>query len=89
MDANVRKLPDTPTPARMRKKPAKVLMMSTLTRLNVPPDRVLRSAVGKLESVLVLGFDKEGEFYAAASHADGGDALWLMELCKRKLLEMT
>lgn len=87
MSASVTRLPETPRPTRLRKRPAKVLKLDMVTRLNIPPDRVLKAAVGRLDNVLVIGFDKEGEFYGAASFADGGDALWLMELCKRALLE--
>lgn len=59
-----------------------------VTKHDLPPDRILEQAVGNLESVIVLGFDKNGEEYLAASMADGGDALWLMERCKMRLLEV-
>lgn len=65
---------------------AKVLQFPGITRLDVDPDQVLESAVGEVDGVLVLGFDKDGEFYCASSYADGATALWLMELCKKELL---
>jgi hypothetical protein len=34
----------------------------------------------------VLGYDKDGEFYAASSTADGGEVIYLCELLKHKLL---
>lgn len=86
-ESTVTRLPATPRPSRLRKRPAKVLKLDIETRLNIPPDRVLKAAIGELESVLVIGFDKEGEFYGASSLADGGDLLWLMELCKRALMD--
>jgi len=35
---------------------------------------------------MVIGYDHDGELYFAASKADGGHALWLMELAKIALL---
>ena len=66
---------------------AKVLLFNGVTRLDLPPDRILEGAIGKLGGVVVIGFDHDGEFYGASSYADGGDALWPLELCKKKLLE--
>lgn len=43
----------------------------------------------KLKGVVVIGFDNDGEFYGASSIADGGSVMWLMEVCKRKMLEGT
>lgn len=59
-----------------------------VTKLDLPPDRLLDMAKGKLESVVLIGFDKDGELYFASSKADGGDVLWFMELAKKKLLEV-
>ena len=89
MSAEVVGLTTPPRPTRIRKRPAKVIRLSIPTRQNIRPDRVLRAALGKLEDGMVLGFTKEGEFYAAASFADGADALWLMELCKLELMQVT
>lgn len=58
-----------------------------ITRLDLDPDRVLDKAKGQLQGVVVLGFDQDGGFYAASSYADGGDLLWLLELCKHRLME--
>jgi hypothetical protein len=66
---------------------AKILEFTGITRLDLDPDRILEGAKGKLQGVIVIGFDQEGEFYGATSYADGGDALWLLELCKLRLLE--
>lgn len=66
---------------------AKVVEFSGITRLNLDPDRVLERAKGKLQGVVVLGYDQDGEFFGATSYADGGDLLWLLELCKKKLME--
>lgn len=66
---------------------AKIIPFTGITRLDLPPDQILERAMGKLEGMLVIGFDKEGEFFGAASYADGGTALWLLETCKQKLME--
>lgn len=65
-----------------------VIRFSGITRLNIDPDVVLEGAIGKLEGVVVLGYDKNGEEYFAASYADGADPLWLMERLKKRLLEI-
>lgn len=64
---------------------AKVIPFTGITRLDLPADRILEGAAGKLEGV-VIGYDHEGEMYAASSYADGGTVLWLLEKCKRSLL---
>jgi len=66
-----------------------VEMAGLVTVLDIPPTRILaKAAAAKLESVVVIGFDKEGDFYFASSKADGSDVLWLIELAKKKLLEL-
>lgn len=65
---------------------APVIPLGGVTRLNLPPDRILEGAKGKLESVLIMGQQDNGEWYFASSVADGGTVLWMME--KLKLLLM-
>lgn len=65
-----------------------VVNLECVTRLDLPPDRILASALGKLQSVLVIGYDTEGVEYFASSLADGAEALWLLERSKKKLLEI-
>ena len=64
----------------------KVIPLNNVTRLDMPADRVLEAAIGKLEKVVVLGYDDDGDEYFASSVADGGTVLWLMERLKLKLL---
>lgn len=66
---------------------AKVFDFTGITTLDIDPDRVLQKAVGQLQGVVVIGFDHEGEFYGASSYADGGNAIWLLEVCKKRILE--
>lgn len=52
------------------------------------PDNVLEQAMGDFSSVLLIGWDKDGDLDARASLdlKDGGDLLWLIEAFKFKLL---
>lgn len=65
-----------------------VLKFTGISRCDVPPDQVLSEAIGKCESVIVIGYDKEGDHYFACSMADSAIALWLIEKFKRELLQM-
>ena len=67
---------------------SKVVPLGNITRLDIPPDHVLDRCTGKLEGVVIIGYDKSGEEYFASSYADGGDVLWLLERCKKKLLDI-
>ncbi len=58
------------------------------TTVDLNPDIVVKEALGKLDNVVVLGIDKEGNEYFAASDGDGGTVLWLLERCKKMLLEL-
>lgn len=66
----------------------KVVEFNGITKIDLQPDRVLNSAVGKLEGVVVIGFTKDGDEYFSSSYADGGTVLWLLERCKKHLLEV-
>jgi hypothetical protein len=67
-----------------------LLTLPVITSLDLPADRVLEAAKGKLKAVVILGFeqDEEGSFYFASSKADGGDILWLIENLKANLLNL-
>lgn len=51
-------------------------------------DNVLEQAVGRYSDVLILGWDKDGNFDARATLGlrDGGACLWLVEVFKLKLM---
>lgn len=65
----------------------KVINLNNITKLDLPADRIIDEAHGKLESAIVIGYDKDGEEYFTSSLADGGSVLWLLERMKLKLLE--
>jgi hypothetical protein len=66
---------------------AQVVRFRGITRLDLDAAEVLRGALeANLKTVVVVGYDAEGEEYFASSMADGADALWLMERLKNQLL---
>lgn len=66
-----------------------VVQWRGITKLDLPPDRVLEGAAeAKLSGVVVLGYDADGNHFFSSSYADGGEVLWLLEKCKKRLLEM-
>lgn len=67
----------------------KVEYLPIVTRLDINPDQVIESALGRLKDVVIVGYDKDGQEYFASSIADGGTANWLLDRCKLQLLNMT
>lgn len=67
---------------------AEIHNLNCITRLDIPADRVLQAALGKLQGVILAGWDEDGQLYIASSYADGGDALWLAEKFKQRLLDV-
>jgi len=65
-----------------------VIQFHGITRLNLDPDMVLENNKGKLEGLVILGYGKDGSEYFASTYADGSEVLWLLERCKKMLLEV-
>lgn len=66
-----------------------VTVLPVVTRLDVPADRILQAALDAgLTGVVIAGYHPDGSEYFASSYADGGDALWLVERFKKRLLEI-
>ena len=63
-----------------------LIYLNNITKLDIPADRVIESAVNQLESVVIVGYDKDGEEYFASSIASGPEVLWLLERAKHRLL---
>lgn len=61
-----------------------------ITKLDLPVDRTLQFALDKvkLESVVILGWQEDGEPYFASSLADAAEVVFLLELYKFQLLKM-
>ena len=69
-------------------KKAVIIPLGNVTKLDIPADRVLESAIGKLDGVVLMGRQPDGEYYFASSIADGGTVLWMMEKLKLKLMDL-
>ena len=67
---------------------AEIIPLPAVTRLDIDPDRILNAAVGECDSVVIIGYDKDGDEYFASSIADGGTVLWLIERMKKQLLDV-
>ena len=71
---------DSPQPG------AKVEVFNGITRMDMNPDRVLAAAMGEMQDVVVIGWDRLGAFYIGSSHASGPDLLWLLEKARAALM---
>lgn len=57
-----------------------------VTKLDIDPDKVLAGAKENLNSVIVIGWDKEDNLYTASSSSSIGELLYLLEVAKKELL---
>ena len=58
---------------------AQIIELENVTTLDLPPDRVLRKAgEADLESVIVIGYDRDGNEYFASSIANGPEVVWAL-----------
>ncbi len=64
----------------------KVITLNCITKLDLPVDRVLDGAKEKLKSAVILGYDKDGEYYFAGTYAGTHEVLWLLEKAKQAVL---
>lgn len=65
-----------------------VVDLNCVTRLPLDPDKILRSAIGELDRVVVIGVTKDGDEYFSSSEADGGSIIWDIERAKLRLLRV-
>lgn len=59
-----------------------------LTTLNGDPDRTLADWIGQLDSVVIIGTDKQGNEVFSSSIANGPDVLWLLQRHIHKLMHV-
>jgi hypothetical protein len=64
-----------------------VVRFPGVTRLDIDPDQVLQEAIGKVQGVVVAGYDEDGEEYFASSYGSVAETLFLLERFKKYLLE--
>lgn len=68
---------------------AKVHILKTVTRLDLPAERIINALnEANLEHVVIVGYDAAGDEYFASTYADGSDVLWLLERARFKLLRI-
>ena len=65
-----------------------VINFPVITTLKVDPDKVIDAVRGKLETVVIVGYDKEGFEYFASSDPSGPEVLWLLERAKTGLINV-
>lgn len=65
-----------------------ILFFNGSTSIPLNPDRVLEAAKGKLERVVVVGFNDGDGVYVASSHNNVAEAAMLLELAKDQLLSL-
>lgn len=66
-----------------------IVSIGCVTKADIDPQRVLqRAQEAGLQSAIVIGIDKDGEEYVAASQADAKDILWNLERAIARLHRM-
>jgi hypothetical protein len=65
---------------------AEIIPIGGYTNLDIEPNNVLEKAIDKLDINLVLGIDKNGEYYFASSTSDKWKLFDLTEQFRRRLI---
>lgn len=66
-----------------------VVILPCVTRLDIPPDRILDAALKeKMSEVVVIGYDENHNFYFGSSNAKIADVLLVIEMAKAELMAM-
>ncbi|GJM01945.1 MAG: hypothetical protein DHS20C08_04460 [Rhodomicrobium sp.] len=63
-----------------------VIELGIPTKGPIEPDKVLEAHIGDCSEVLILGYNNEGDFFAASSTGDLKESLWLIETFKAKII---
>lgn len=66
----------------------KVEQLHAFTTMDIPADRVLEGAIGKLTGAVVIGWDEQGELYIATSLGAEAETLWLLEKGRQYLMDL-
>ncbi len=59
-----------------------------MTCLDIEPDKLLNEAVGKLQSVVIIGVEHDGTVYNSTSHGHLADTVLDIEIFKAELIEI-
>jgi len=57
---------------------AEVVTFPGKTSLNIPPERILEAAKGKVSACMVVGIGEDGSLYVASSQGDVHWAHWML-----------
>jgi hypothetical protein len=63
-----------------------VIKAPIISRIDTDADSVLRDTIGKLDEVIIVGYDKNGNEFYASNVADGTNALWHLQRATYNLL---
>lgn len=66
---------------------SEVIKFPGKTYADIPPDDVLTSAMGKLSSVILVGYTTDGQEFIASSMSDAPQMVWLLERAKLYVIE--
>ena len=58
------------------------------TKNDIEPNKVLDGAPRTLETVMVAGWDENGELYVASNTSNCPELLWLMRVCEKHLVDV-
>lgn len=65
-----------------------VANFNCITRKPSEVEELLREVISrKAATVMAIGWDQDGGFFFQSSTADGGEALWLLEVAKKELMK--
>lgn len=63
-----------------------VKIFTGITPLDFDADVILEAAIGKLNSVVIIGEFEDGNEFFSSSVASGPETIWMIERAKIKLL---
>jgi hypothetical protein len=65
-----------------------VIVLDVLTTINLPPERILNAALeADLAALVVVGYDKNGQYYFHSSIPHGSTVNWLLDQCKKRIID--
>ena len=83
--------PTAAQPYRRRRKTMSddnVVVLDVLTTINLPPERILNAALeADLAALVIVGYDKNGEYYFHSSIPHGATVNWLLDQCKKRIID--
>jgi hypothetical protein len=56
-----------------------VVRFPGITTLDLDADMIVSEAIGKMDRVVIVGLDNDGNEYFAANHSDAGEAMYCLQ----------